>query len=164
MPSDSIFRLPMALIAELKIAWQIGLLKLKVLSNSQIVVRKILGEYKTKEEKMQKKYLSRVQQLAEKYNSFRFQRISQSQNKWVDALSRLVSTSFHILNKSILVEILPESSFNYQLVYITSSPNIWIDQLLSYLSQGTLPNERVHAQKIQRKALRYAIQDGKLYN
>ncbi|XP_027075975.1 uncharacterized protein [Coffea arabica] len=96
------------LIAGLQLTRRLGAQRIHVRSDSQLVVFQVLGEYEAKDETMQR-YLSKVHQLTSYFQSFEIQRISRSQNRQADALSRLTSTSFSDLNKTILVEgILPE--------------------------------------------------------
>lgn len=69
----------------------------------------MLEEYKVKKECMQR-YLLKVKHLADEFESFKIQRISQYLNKRADALSELKSIFFAKLNKTILVEVLSEPS------------------------------------------------------
>ncbi|XP_027166062.1 uncharacterized protein LOC113766031 [Coffea eugenioides] len=97
-----------ALIAGLQLARRLGAQRIHVRSDSQLVVCQVLGEYEAKDEIIQR-YLSKVHQLTAYFESFEIQRIPRSQNRRADALSRLASTSFSDLNKTVLVEeILPE--------------------------------------------------------
>ncbi|XP_071919055.1 uncharacterized protein [Coffea arabica] len=91
-----------ALIAGLQLARKLGAQQIHVRSDSQLVVRQVLGEYEAKDETMQR-YLSKVHQLTAYFKSFEIQRIPRSQNKRADALSRLASTSFSDLNKTVII-------------------------------------------------------------
>ncbi|XP_027166963.1 uncharacterized protein LOC113766992 [Coffea eugenioides] len=39
----------------------------------------------------------------------------------------------------------------------------WMSSFILFLNQGTLPENRAEARRIQRKAVRYALRDGELY-
>ncbi|XP_071909560.1 uncharacterized protein [Coffea arabica] len=151
-----------ALIAGLQLARRLGAQQIHVRSDSQLVVRQVLGEYEAKDETMQR-YLSKVHQLTAYFESFEIQRIPRSQNKRADALSRLASTSFSDLNKTVLVEVLSEPGYVEEVACPVHSENTWMTPLILFLGQGTLPEDRVEARRIQRKAARYALRDGELY-
>ena len=96
-----------ALIAGLQLTRRLGVQRIHVRSDSQLVVCQVLGESEAKDETMQQ-YLSKIQQFTAYFESFEIKRIPRSQNRQADALSRLVSTSFSDLNKTVLVEVLSE--------------------------------------------------------
>nr|XP_027067824.1 uncharacterized protein LOC113693491 [Coffea arabica] len=150
------------LIAGFQLTRRLGAQQIHVRNDSQLVVRQVLGEYKTKKETMQR-YLSKVHQLTAYFESFEIQRIPRSQNKRTDALSRLASTSFSDLNKTVLVEVLNESGYMEEVAYPVYSEDTWMTPFILFLGQGTLPEDRAEARKIQRKAARYALRDGELY-
>nr|XP_027093621.1 uncharacterized protein LOC113714021 [Coffea arabica] len=151
-----------ALIAGLQLARRLGAQQIHVRGDSQLVVRQVLGEYEAKDETMQR-YLSKVHQLTAYFESFEIQRIPRSQNKRADALSRLASTSFSDLNKTVLVEVLSEPGYVEEVACPVHSEDTWMTPFILFLSQGTLPQDRAEARRIQRKAARYALRDGELY-
>ncbi|XP_027171595.1 uncharacterized protein LOC113771181 [Coffea eugenioides] len=151
-----------ALIAGLQLARRLGAQQIHVRSDSQLVVRQILGEYEARDETMQL-YLSKVHQLTAYFESFEIQRIPRSQNKRADALSRLASTSFSDLNKIVLVEVLSEPGYVEEVACPVHSEETWMTPFILFLGQGALPEDRAEARKIQRKAARYALRDGELY-
>nr|XP_027075992.1 uncharacterized protein LOC113699838 [Coffea arabica] len=150
------------LIAGLQLARRLGAQQIHVRSDSQFVVRQVLGEYEAKDETMQR-YLSKVHQLIAYFESFEIQRISRSQNKRADALSRLASTSFSDLNKTVLVEVLSEPGYVEEVACPVHSEDTWMTPFILFLGQGALPEYRAQARKIQRKAARYVLRDEELY-
>nr|XP_027093651.1 uncharacterized protein LOC113714052 [Coffea arabica] len=151
-----------ALIAGLQLARRLGAQQIHVRSDSQLVVRQVLGEYEAKEKTMQR-YLSKVHQLIAYFESFEIQRIPRSQNKRADALSRLASTSFSDLNKTVLVEVLDEPGYVEEVACPVHSEDTWMTPFILFLGQGALPEDRAEARRIQRKAAQYALRDGELY-
>ncbi|XP_071920747.1 uncharacterized protein [Coffea arabica] len=151
-----------ALIAGLQLARRLGAQQIHVRSDSQLVVRQVFGEYEAKDETMQR-YLSKVHQLTAYFEFFEIQRIPRSQNKRADALSRLASTSFSDLNKTVLVEVLREPGYVEEVICPVHSEATWMTPIILFLGQGVLPEDRAEARKIQRKAPRYALRDGELY-
>ncbi|XP_071924890.1 uncharacterized protein [Coffea arabica] len=104
------------IIAGLQLAHKLGARRILVNSDSHLVVCQILSEYETREEVMQR-YLSKVHQLTTHFESFEIQKIPRSQNKRADALSRLASTSFSALNKTVLIKVLVEPGYSEEIVY-----------------------------------------------
>ncbi|XP_027174008.1 uncharacterized protein LOC113773572 [Coffea eugenioides] len=109
------------------------------------------------------RYLSKIHQLTAYFESFEIQRIPRSQNRRADALSRLASTSFSDLNKTVLVEVLSEPGYMEEVAYPVKSGDTWMSPFILFLGQGILPEDRAETRKIQRKAARYAFRDGELY-
>ncbi|XP_071916206.1 uncharacterized protein [Coffea arabica] len=151
-----------AIIAGLQLARKLGAGHILVYSNSQLVVCQILGEYEAREEVMHR-YLSKVHQLITHFESFEIQRIPRSQNKRADALSRLASTSFSDLNKSVLVEVLAEPGYLEEVVCPVYPDDTWMGPLIRFLGQGELPEDRAESRKLQRKAGQYALRKNFLY-
>ncbi|XP_071906225.1 uncharacterized protein [Coffea arabica] len=151
-----------AVIVGLQLTCKLGARHVLVNSDSQLIVCQILGEYETREEVM-RRYLSKVHQLAAHFESFEIQKISRSQNRRANTLSRLASTSFSDLNKTVLVEVLTEPSYAENVVYPVLLGNTWMGPLIRFLGHGELPKDRTEARKLQRKASRYALWQNLLY-
>nr|GEV17661.1 reverse transcriptase domain-containing protein [Tanacetum cinerariifolium] len=98
-----------ALIAGLRIAAQMGVQNVHVSVDCKLVANQVLGAYVTKEENMIK-YLEKVKSLVIAFTNFSINQVPRSKNKKADALSKIASTSFALLSKQVLVEILKEKS------------------------------------------------------
>ncbi|XP_071920589.1 uncharacterized protein [Coffea arabica] len=109
------------------------------------------------------RYLTKVRQLTVYFKSFEIQRISRSQNRRADTLSRLTSTSFSDLNKTVLVEVLNEPGYMEEVACPVHPGDTWMSPFILFLGQGILPEDRAKARKIQRKTARYALCDGEMY-
>ncbi|XP_027182223.1 uncharacterized protein LOC113780640 [Coffea eugenioides] len=151
-----------ALIAGLQLARRLGAQQIHVRSDSQLVVCQVLGEYEAKDETMQR-YLSKVHQLTAYFESFEILRIPRSQNRRADALSRLASTSFSDLNKTVLVEVLDEPGYLGEVACPVHLGDMWMSPFILFLDQEILPEDRAEARRIQRKAARFALREGELY-
>ncbi|XP_027158450.1 uncharacterized protein LOC113760075 [Coffea eugenioides] len=151
-----------AVIIVLQLARKLGVGHILVYSDSQLVVCQILGEYEAREEVMHR-YLSKVHQLIAHFESFEIQKIPRSQNKRADALSRLASTSFSDLNRSVLVEVLAEPGYIEEVVCPVYPGDTWMGPLIRFLSRGELPDDRAESRKLQRKVARYALRQNLLY-
>ncbi|GJT40351.1 reverse transcriptase domain-containing protein [Tanacetum coccineum] len=92
-----------ALIAELRIAEQMGVKNLQANVNSRLVANQVNGTYVAKEVDMIR-YLEKVRTLTSSFKAFSIRQAPRSENKKADALSKIASTSFAHLSKQVLVE------------------------------------------------------------
>ncbi|GJW63007.1 reverse transcriptase domain-containing protein [Tanacetum coccineum] len=100
-----------ALIAELKIAKQMGVENLQANVDSRLVANQVNGTYVAKETDMIR-YLEKVKMLTSSFKVFLIKQVPRSENKKADVLSKITSTSFAHLSKQVLVEELKEKSIN----------------------------------------------------
>ncbi|GKD89864.1 reverse transcriptase domain-containing protein [Tanacetum coccineum] len=91
-----------ALIAGLRIAEQMGIKNLQANVDSRLVDNQVNGSYIAKESGMVQ-YLNKVKTLAKSFKEFSIKQIPRSENKKVDALSKIASTKLAHLNKHVLV-------------------------------------------------------------
>ncbi|XP_027158424.1 uncharacterized protein LOC113760048 [Coffea eugenioides] len=91
------------------------------------------------------------------------QLVPRSQNKRVDALSKLASSSFAHLNKEVLVEVVRRKSIDQVQVLAIDSPASWITPLVDFLSSGVLPEDKIETRRLQLRATKYAYAGGTLY-
>ncbi|XP_043710287.1 uncharacterized protein LOC122659214 [Telopea speciosissima] len=98
-----------ALLAGLRVSKAIGANRLKVQSNSQLVVNQVNGEYEAKDERMVA-YLSRAQALISELKHFEMIRVPRQENVVADSLSRLAEANLPNLCLSVYSEILEKPS------------------------------------------------------
>ena len=102
-----------------------------------------------------------------KFESFDLSHIPRGENTHVDSLATLATSSVRNFPRLIIVEDLrtpmsPEKDVCQ--VYQTSLVPSWLDPILKFLESDILPEEKVEAEKIRRKAPRYWLsEDKKLY-
>ena len=140
--------------------------KAKVFSDSKLVVGQVGGELEARDERMQG-YLNQVRFLQSKFESFSLQHIPRSGNTYADSLATLASSSTQSLPQVILVEDLygPTEikgvAAHVQQIRVGSS---WMDPIISFLKEDTLPSEKLEVEKIRRKAPQFWLsEDKKLY-
>ena len=145
------------LLIEMAMVQRIGGKSVKVFSNSRLVVGQVKGEFEAKDERMQG-YLSQVKCLQLKFDSFDLLHIPRNGNAHVDSLAMLATSSVHDLPRIILVEDLYKPTETRreasQVHQIRIGPS-WMDSIMQFLKEDTLPEERVEADKVRRKATRY---------
>ena len=103
-------------------------------------------------------YLSQVKCLQLEFESFNLLHIPRSSNAHANSLAMLAISSVHNLPRVILVEDLykptktrEETAQIHQIRAGTS----WMDFTIQFLKEDTLPEERIEADKVRRKAIRF---------
>ena len=111
-------------------------------------------------------YLSQVKCLQLKFDCFDLLHVPRSGNAHVDSLAMLATSSAQDLPRVILVEDLYKPTRTGETVQINQirvGLN-WMDSVIRFLREDILPEEKIEANKIQRKATSYWLsEDHKLY-
>ena len=138
---------------------------IKLFSNLRLVVGQVRGEFEAKDERMQG-YLSQVKFLQLKFDSFNLLHVPRSGNAHADSLAMLATSSAQDLPRVILVKDLykpRETRETAQVHQIRVGPS-WMDSIIRFLRENILPEERIEANKIRKKATSYWLsEDHKLY-
>ncbi|KAK4384154.1 hypothetical protein Sango_3086100 [Sesamum angolense] len=82
-------------------------LHLLAYSDSQLIVKQMIGEYEAKEESMVQ-YLQQIDELKTKFKSFQLQQIPREENVKADSLSKLTSALEDCKTRCITMQYLPE--------------------------------------------------------
>ncbi|GJX13390.1 reverse transcriptase domain-containing protein [Tanacetum coccineum] len=153
-----------ALIAGLKIAEQMGVENLQANVDSRLVVNQVNGMYVAKETDMIQ-YLEKVKTLTYSFKAFLINQVPRNENKKVDALSKIASTSFAHLSKQVLVEELKEKSISAAevLAVVEEEGDTWMTPIFKYLTNRTLLAEGKKTRAVKRKSWRFSIKNGILY-
>ena len=102
-----------------------------------------------------------------KFESFDLSHIPRGENTCADSLATLATSSTRNFPRMIIVEDLytptsPEKDIR-QVHQVNLAPS-WMDPILKFLESDILPEEKVEAEKIRRKAPRFWLsEDKKLY-
>ena len=134
---------------------------IKLFSDSRLVVDQVKGEFEAKDERMQG-YLSQVKCLQSKFDSFDLLHIPINGNAHANSLAMLVTSSAQDLPRVILVEDLykPTKTKRETVQIHQIKPwSSWMDSIMQFLKEDTLPEERVEADKVRRKATRYWLSE-----
>ncbi|XP_077228372.1 uncharacterized protein LOC143861320 [Tasmannia lanceolata] len=152
-----------ALLAGMSLTIQTGARKLKAYCDSQLVANQIQGVYEARDERMIK-YLSKVRQLASKFESFEVIRIPRAENTKADVLSKLAASGYTTLG-SICMEFLQRSSIDNEVAEImqVESEPCWMDEIIDYLRDGKLPETKKEAHKVIQRAARFSLSSDNLY-
>ena len=103
-------------------------------------------------------YLSQVRCLQSEFESFNLLHISGSGNAYADSLLMLATSLAQNLPRVILVEDLYKPTETrretVQVYQIRVGPS-WMDSIILFLKEDFLPEERLEADKVWRKATRF---------
>jgi len=156
-----------ALIAGLRVAERVGVTNLLIFSDSQLIVNQVAEMYQAKEHRMAT-YLMKVKELLKSFSKYEIRQIPRSQNANADSLARLAAAYDTELCRTVPVEILTEPSILEKEVVaigdpIQGSQKTWMDPLIDYLVNGTVPSDKASARRLRYRAARYAVRDNRLY-
>ena len=138
----------------------------EVFLDSSLIVGQVKGELEARDARMQE-CLSQVRCVQTKFESFDLSHIPRGENTHADSLATLATSSARNLPRVIIVEDLctptPARKDMLQVHQVNLAPS-WMDPILKFLKSDTLPDEKIEAEKIRRKAPRFWLfEDKKLY-
>ena len=150
-----------ALLIGMVIVQIMGGNSVKVFSDSRLVAGQVKGEFEAKDERMQG-YLSQVKCLWSKFDSFDLLHIPRNSNAHSDSLAMLATSLAQDLPRVILVEDLYKPietrRETAQIYQIRARPS-WMDSIIQFLKKDILPEEKIEADKVRRKATRYWLSE-----
>ena len=154
-----------ALLEGMAMVLKMGGRSINLFSDSRLIVGQVKGEFEAKDERM-RSYLSRVKALQMEFESFSLLHVPRSGNTHADSLATLATSSAQNLPRLILVEDLhrPSIAANaVQIAQVRMGPS-WMDPIAQFLKDDILPEEKMEADKVRKKAPSYWLsQDDKLY-
>ncbi|GKB49707.1 reverse transcriptase domain-containing protein [Tanacetum coccineum] len=147
-----------ALIAELRIAEQMGVKNLQANVDSRLVANQVNGTYVAKEADMIR-YMEKLRTLTSSFKAFSTRQVLRSENKKSDTLSKITSTSFAHLSKQVLVEELKEKSISEVkiLAVVEEEGDTWMTPIFEYLTEEILPADVKKARAVRRKSQRFGL-------
>ena len=136
----------------------LGAAELDVLSDSQLVVGQVNGDYEAKEGLMQQ-YLNLVRYQISQFREVRLSRIPREQNTEADQLAKSASSSI----SDDQVKIVKQSSLQTTEVNPIHTEISWMTPIISYLQRGILPDDRHEARRLKVRASYFFMLQGILY-
>ncbi|XP_077215659.1 uncharacterized protein LOC143850287 [Tasmannia lanceolata] len=150
-----------ALLAGLSLAAELGAGKLKVYSDSQLIVKQVNGAYEARGLRM-KRYLQKLKEKLQRMGDVEILQVPRDMNNRADALSKMASEETHDFG-TVLTEILFHPSIDeVQVLEIPPGPN-WMDPIMQYLQDRILPEDKLEARCLTTKAAHYVLHGPKLY-
>jgi hypothetical protein len=136
----------------------LGATEIDVLSDSQLVVGQVNGDYEAKEGRMQQ-YLHLVQHQISQFQEVRLSRIPREQNTEADQLAKSASSS----TVDDKIKVVRQSSLQAIEINPVHTEVSWMTPIVSYLQGGTLPDNRHEARRLKVRASRFLMLQGTLY-
>ena len=142
---------------------KLGEKAMEAFSDSRLVVGQMMGELEARDARMQE-YLGRVKRLQSDFKSFNLTHIPRSGNTHADSLATLATSSAHDLPRIILIEDLCQTSSTDRetaRIHQIRKNLSWMDPIVNFLKNDTLPEGNLKAEKIRRKAPRFWLSEGR---
>ncbi|XP_064992463.1 uncharacterized protein LOC103998586 [Musa acuminata AAA Group] len=149
-----------ALLAGLRLALEMQVAAIHVLTDSQLVAEQLSGGYEARDATMAK-YLARVKDLTAKFPYFTLSNVPREENARADALAKL--TSKLTSEAWPEVEELPARAIEVAVAAQGSAPITWVQELLRFKKDGTLPLDEVAARHLRHTHAWYTEESRRLY-
>ncbi|KAL5541056.1 hypothetical protein UlMin_042629 [Ulmus minor] len=152
-----------ALLSGLRLAKEVSARHLTIYSDSQLVVSQVNSEFQAKGEKMAS-YLEKAKEAMNQFDTVTIIQVPRAENTNADALARLATGLEERLLKTVPIEILEVPSIvkPEQVGSVVVRP-CWMDPIISFLRDGTLPADKFEARRLRFRSARYFLDKGKLY-
>ncbi|XP_056685866.1 uncharacterized protein [Spinacia oleracea] len=151
-----------ALICGIQMSKAAGAAEVLVLSDSQLIVSQVKGEYEAKDDAMIK-YLEKVHQETQQLTSFEIQHIPRSENSKTDTLSKLASSASCDTPRHVFWEVKQSKSIDVLRTDILDRTTTWMDDIVNFKMNGVLPDDTKQAKRLQKKCAWFEIWNGTLY-
>ncbi|XP_073117125.1 uncharacterized protein [Elaeis guineensis] len=150
------------LIAGLKLALELGIDRLKVFFDSQLIVGQTKGEFETRDPTMAK-YHRKVKDLVAPFGYFGISYIPRTKNARADALSRLAMSDYGALGWTFVQNLERPSIDEVEEVLQLAAEQSWMDPITQYLIDGSVSEDPTEAKRLQWAAFQYVMINGRLY-
>ncbi|XP_073104404.1 uncharacterized protein [Elaeis guineensis] len=151
-----------ALVVGLKLALELGIDRLKVFSDFQLIVGQTKGEFETRDPTMTK-YHRKVKDLVASFGYFGISHIPRTENARADALSRLATSDYGTLGRTFVQNLERPSIDEVEEVLQLAAGQSWMDPITRYLIDGSVPEDPAEAKRLRWAASQYVIIHGRLY-
>ena len=149
-----------AILAGIDLAMSISLEKIIIQSDSQLVVGKVNGEYKTRDQRMIK-FVCLVKLRLGSFVAWKLEHILRDSNEKADALEVVVASLLIKETMFLPVYYQPTSSITTNQVNEKNEAcSSWMTPIVHYLSSREFPDNRIEAHKIQVQTVRFSLMNG----
>ena len=138
--------------------------KLRIYSDSQVVVNQVNGDYQANGENMVT-YLKKAEGQLRTFWWCKIEQVLRTNNVEADSLARLASGLEDGTLSQIPIETLamPSIKESTDHVMYNDPSSSWIDPIFGFLAEGKVPENKNKARRIRYQANRYTILNGILY-
>ncbi|XP_064966932.1 uncharacterized protein LOC135613841 [Musa acuminata AAA Group] len=149
-----------ALLAGLRLALEMQVGAIHVLTDSQLVAEHLSDGYKAQDPIMAK-YMAQVKHLTTKFSHFTLSNVPRGENERADALAKLVSRS--ALEARPEVDELPSRAIEIAAATYDDAQFTWVQEILRFKRDGILPPDEATARRLHRTQAWYSEMGGRLY-
>ncbi|XP_058208218.1 uncharacterized protein LOC131321231 [Rhododendron vialii] len=153
-----------ALLAGLRAATSLQVEDLHVFCDSQLIVNQVTEDYEARDPRMLT-YQATALELIRGFKRFHIEQINRENNAHADAVASLASASKVFEYRHISLGEIHKPSFEVskEVLSISIGPS-WMDEIVSFLKNDTLPSDKKEAHRVRSKAAHYWISEsGQLY-
>ena len=132
------------MLALVRLAIDLDIVKLRIYFDSQLVVNQISGDYMAKDERIEAYHTLAKRELT-RIPEFSIQQVRRAQNSHANALAALASTTDVGRERIVMIECKTESSITASALDQIQNDDLqqsWMDAIITYLRDGGLPKER----------------------
>ncbi|KAI5337618.1 hypothetical protein L3X38_016889 [Prunus dulcis] len=151
-----------ALLAGLRLAKEIDAKQIQIFSDSQLIVHQVNQDFTAKDASMTA-YLHHVRHLLATFHVHSINQVPRSENNHADAFARLASALEQGIGRHIHIEFLDQPSTEAPLICTIDHSPTWMDPILQFLQNQTLPANSTEARRVRYRSARYLIINGSLY-
>ncbi|XP_020413816.1 uncharacterized protein LOC109947629 [Prunus persica] len=137
-----------ALLAGLRLAKSMNAKQIRIHSDSQLIVNQVTADFAARDASMHA-YLSSTHQLLQSFRAYEIKQIPRTENSHADALARLASAINDKIGRKVPVEILAQPSTVAFETCTVRYEDTWMSPIYSYLTNGTLPEDKARARKLR---------------
>ncbi|KAI5311704.1 hypothetical protein L3X38_040877 [Prunus dulcis] len=151
-----------ALLAGLRLAKEMDARQIQIFSDSQLVVHQVNQDFTAKDASMTA-YLQHARHLLATFHAHAIRQVPRSENSHADALARLASALEQGTGRHIHIEFLAQPSTQAPLICTIDHSPTWMDPILQFLQNQTLPADPAEARRVRHRSARYLVINGSLY-
>ncbi|KAI5327731.1 hypothetical protein L3X38_027127 [Prunus dulcis] len=151
-----------ALLAGLRLAKDMDARQIQIFSDSQLVVHQVNQDFTAKDASMTA-YLQHARHLLATFHAHTIRQVPRSENSHADALARLASALEQGMGRHIHIEFLAQPSTQAPLICTIDHSPTWMDPILQFLQNQTLPANPAEVRRVRHRSARYLVINGSLY-
>ncbi|XP_062103922.1 uncharacterized protein LOC133815050 [Humulus lupulus] len=154
-----------AMIVGLGLAKEIGVRRINVLNDAQLVVNQMQGSYQARDDKMTTN-LNKTKEPQSGFDEFTISQVPRGENGHADALANLkssIQTTNHKATPVVYLQWPAVWKGEEELINDISTDRTWMTPILEYLEQDTLPEDKNEVGRVKAQSTRFTIIQGKLY-
>jgi ribonuclease HI len=150
-----------AVIAGLALSREMGATNVEIRSDSQVVVGQVQGQFEAQEDRMAR-YLEQVLRFQSYFERVVITKIPRDENTRADEFSKIASgTDEEIKASKRQIIVLTESSITLRTDVMEAGPTQdepeWAVEIIQFLRNGSLPEDKVAAWKVKIQATRFYL-------